>query len=65
MGPRDNSLVKIALLAGFIGVSAAILAAYRTPVTGYELDIYQGTPAAFWVGCGVALFVSAVEKRMP
>lgn len=46
------------LIAGFLAVSLGTAIAYRSPATGYELSIYAGTPTLFWIGIGIALFVS-------
>lgn len=43
------------LLVGFIAVTAAIIAAYRSPASAYEVSIYAATPLAFWGGVAVAL----------
>jgi len=49
---------KVALLVGFASLAAAVVLARRSPPSAYELSIYAGTPAAFWVGAGAALVVS-------
>lgn len=46
------------LVGGFLSISVAIAFAYLTPATGYELSIYRGTPIAFWIGFGIALFLA-------
>lgn len=45
----------ILLLAGFLALVAAVVAAYRSPASGYELSIYAATPLAFWAGIAVAM----------
>jgi hypothetical protein len=53
-----NRLAKAALIIGFLALSTAVLSAYSSPATGYELSIYADTPLTFWVGIGVALLVA-------
>lgn len=43
------------LLAGFVAVTAAIIAAHRSPASTYEVSIYAATPLAFWGGVAVAI----------
>jgi len=59
---------KGALLAGYLALLGAVVAAHRTPATGYELSIYRATPLAFWAGVAVALLAGvavafAVDRR--
>lgn len=49
---------KSALIGGYIAVFAAIVSAYYSPATGYELSIYGATPQIVWGGLGVAIVVS-------
>lgn len=57
---------RTALTLGFLCVTAALVAGYRSPATGYELSVYAGTPTAFWVGVGAALlFAVAVVVSVP
>jgi len=44
---------------GFLLLAGGIVAAYMDPASTYEISIYRETPAAFWVGVGVAVVVSA------
>lgn len=55
---RRPRLSALALVAGFLALTAAVLAAHTTPATGYELSIYDATPDAFWIGAGVAFLVA-------
>ena len=57
---RVHKLAKSALLFGYLAISAAVVVAYNAPVTGYELDIYAGTPVAFWGLVSLALLVSVL-----
>ncbi|WP_134672105.1 hypothetical protein [Halorussus marinus] len=49
---------KVTLLVGFASLAAAVAIAHRSPPSAYELSIYAGTPAAFWVGAGAGLVAS-------
>lgn len=51
---------KLVLLVGFLAMFGALVAAYTSPATVYELSIYAGTPLAFWVGIAVAFTASLV-----
>jgi hypothetical protein len=51
---------KLLLLGGFLSIWVALLIAYLTPATGYEVSIYHGTPVAYWIGLGIALFLAIV-----
>lgn len=56
----DSSVFRqFALTIGFLALTAGIVAAWRTPATGYELSIYTATPVTYWVGIGVAFTVAA------
>jgi hypothetical protein len=55
-GTRSR-LAAVALAAGFLALTAAVLIAHTTPATGYELSIYAAIPAGFWIGAGVAFLV--------
>ncbi len=57
---RVHKLAKSALLFGYLVVSAAVVVAYTAPVTGYELDIYAGTPMAFWALVSLALLAAVL-----
>lgn len=48
---------KLTLSIGFFALAGAVLAAYRSPANGYELSIYQATPAAFWIGLTIVALV--------
>lgn len=49
---------KVALLVGYLALATGTLVAVNRPATGYELSIYAATPVAFWLGVGLAVFVS-------
>src|SRR6056297_449258 len=55
---RVHKLAKSALLLGYLAISVAVVVAYNDPVTGYELNIYAGTPLAFWVLVALAVLLS-------
>ncbi|WP_277543222.1 hypothetical protein [Haloarcula laminariae] len=57
---RAHTLTKSALFVGYLGISAAVAVAYNAPVTGYELDIYAGTPASFWGLVSLAVLLSVL-----
>lgn len=42
---------------GFLSLVAALLAGHTSPASGYEVSVYLGTPAAFWVAIAVAMVV--------
>lgn len=46
---------KLALVAGFAALLVGVLSARGQPAPGYELSILSATPAAYWLGVGVAL----------
>ena len=50
---------KVALIAGYLGLVAALLVAHRNPATGYELSLYGATPTPVWAGLGLALLTGA------
>ena len=52
--------VKAVLAFGFLALAFGVLRADARPAGAYELSIYGGTPAGFWVGIGVALAISLV-----
>lgn len=54
-----GSALKLVLTVGFFAFTAAIVAAYLTPATGYEISIYRSTPLLFWLGIGTG-FVAAI-----
>lgn len=63
MEPRSGSLDRprcFASIVGFSGLTAGLVAAHANPATEYELSIYAGTPAAFWVGVSVAFLAALV-----
>jgi hypothetical protein len=41
---------RFSLLVGYLTLTAGVLVARSAPSTGYEVDIYAATPAAFWIG---------------
>lgn len=55
-GLLDRSLLTL----GFACLTLAVFFAHTNPATGYELSIYSGTPAAFWLLIGCAALVSLV-----
>lgn len=55
---RETSRGRIAsvlLIVGFLSLVGAVAAARGAPATGYEVDIYAATPAAFWAASAVSL----------
>lgn len=57
---RVDNLAKSALLLGYLAVSVAVVVAYNDPVTGYELNIYAGTPLAFWGLVSLAVLLAVL-----
>ena len=55
---RAGRRYKAVLAIGYLALAVAVLGAYLSPATDYEVDIYAATPAVFWLGLGVALAVS-------
>lgn len=53
-----RGLYKGVLAIGFLALAFAVLRATATPAGSYEVSIYAGTPALYWVGITVALAVS-------
>lgn len=54
-----NRPLRDGLLAvGYVALAAAVLVAYRTPASTYEISVYAGTPTGYWVGIGVAILAS-------
>ena len=51
---------KIPITFSFILLIIGIVAAWFTPVTGYEPDIYASTPIIFWIGIFFSYFISTV-----
>jgi hypothetical protein len=51
-------LESLVLSAGFLALGVAVVAAYTTPATSYEVSVYAGTPTVFWVGFWTAMVVS-------
>lgn len=43
----------------FLIISAAIISLWYTPVEGYEVSIYQGTPLVFWIAIILGMFNGA------
>ncbi|MUW14675.1 hypothetical protein GJ633_08350 [Halorubrum sp. CBA1125] len=54
----DERIVEAALAVGYLALAAAIVAAYTTPATGYEVSIYAATPTATWATLALAGVVS-------
>jgi len=50
---------KLLLLLGFLSCGIAVLSAYGSPATDYEVSIYHSTPVPFWVGVSTS-FVAAL-----
>ncbi len=46
---------KFALIVGFVALYLAIVSAYQSPATAYEVSIYAATPDGFWAGIGIAV----------
>ncbi|MFC6990554.1 hypothetical protein ACFQH3_01365 [Haladaptatus sp. GCM10025707] len=40
---------------GFVALYLAIVSAYQSPATAYEVSIYAATPDGFWAGIGIAV----------
>lgn len=61
------NLRRLVLAVGFLVLAGAMLIAWNSPASGYEISVYAATPLSFWVGVGVALsfsaFVCAVNPR--
>lgn len=55
---EDGRVVEAALVVGYLALTAAIVASYTTPATGYELSIYAATPLATWATLALAGVVS-------
>lgn len=36
----------------------SIMAAYKYPVKGYEVSIYESTPVFYWIGISIVIFIS-------
>ena len=51
---RARSLISI----GFLALTGAIVIAHQHPATGFELSIYEGTPALFWALSASSLIIS-------
>ena len=45
----NGCLQKVTLTVASLALTVAVAVAHRHPATSYELSIYAGTPAAFWV----------------
>jgi len=43
-----DRFVKIVTIVGFLLIAAALLVLIQNPSQGYELSIYEATPAVFW-----------------
>lgn len=50
---------KIATICAFLSVSLALVFAWLSPATGYELDIYSDTPFFTWVFIRASMFAGA------
>lgn len=62
---------KLLLLVGFLALTVGIVAARRSPVSGYEVAFYASTPTLVWIGLGPALVLgvavgiaSAGQRRL-
>ncbi|MXR19617.1 hypothetical protein [Halobacterium bonnevillei] len=51
---------KLALLAGSVALTVAVLAAHNSPAAAYELSIYASTPAMVWGGVAAAFLSGAL-----
>jgi hypothetical protein len=51
---------KLALLAGSVALTVAVLAAHNSPATAYELSIYASTPTLVWGGVAAAFLTGAL-----
>ncbi|MFW5949058.1 MAG: hypothetical protein ACOCSD_05620, partial [Halolamina sp.] len=60
MSGTRSRLPKLSLLAGYVGLVVAVVAARRAPAATYELSLYGQTPAATWFALGVALVAGSV-----
>lgn len=54
--PGERTVVGFGV--GFAALLVAVVAAYTSPATAYELSIYSATPVVYWVGLGTALGVA-------
>ena len=57
-GDSSSVVFKGVLTIGFLAFTGALVSAYTTPATGYELSIYRSTPPSFWIGIGLAFFLA-------
>lgn len=55
-----NRADKAALAIFFISITVAVIIAYQSPSTNYELSIYHSTPVGFWIGIGISLTGSII-----
>lgn len=60
MSRTRHRLSKAALVAGYLGLTIAVLIAHRTPARGYELSLYAATPSRVWIGLGLALAIGGL-----
>lgn len=60
MSTSFSRLSKIGSVVGHLALFVALVAANRSPATGYELSMYRSTPTLVWIGLGIALAVGVV-----
>ena len=68
----NKILIKILLSVGLIFISTSGMLLFYSPISGYEISIYDSTPAIVWsllffaIGCGIILVFYFVwsEKRI-
>ncbi|MDD4429001.1 MAG: hypothetical protein PHG64_11520 [Paludibacter sp.] len=51
---------KFLLITALFSIVAALLLAWNTPATGYEISIYRSTPILFWILYGYSVCVSVI-----
>lgn len=51
---------KLLLISSFLSIVVAMLLAWNTPTTGYEISIYRSTPILFWILYGYSVCVSVI-----
>ncbi len=51
---------KLLLITSLFSIVAALLLAWNTPTTGYEISIYRSTPILFWILYGYSVCVSVI-----
>lgn len=60
----DGCLQKVTLTVAALALTVAVAVAHRHPATTYELSIYAGTPAVFWVCLAVCIAMATYVAFM-